>query len=130
MKNLLQSILITVGITFFNIVLAAYNNPEYMWTGESIVGQFVFGVIIGIVVAVANYLFRLKWPLASIIVLHHLIIVVSIFAINYEFLQSLDASLNLYFRTAIAYFIVWLYFYIDEKRSIQQMNEQLQKRGS
>lgn len=130
MKNLLRSILITVGITFFNIALAAYKNPEYMWTGESIVGQFVFGVIIGIVVAVANYLFRLKWPLASIIVLHHLIIVVSIFAINYEFLQSLDAFLNLYFRTAIPYFIVWLYFYIDEKRSIQQMNEQLQKRGS
>ena len=130
MKNLLQSILITVGITFFNIALAAYKSPDYMWSGDAIVGQFLFGVIIGIIVAAANYLFRLKWPLVYIVAVHHFIVVASIFAINYEFLQDLGASLNLYFRTAIAYFIVWLYFYIDEKRSIQQMNEQLQKRGS
>lgn len=130
MKNFLQSILITLAITFFNIALAAYNNPEFMWTGDSIVGQFLFGIVIGVIVAVANYLFRLKWPLVYIVVVHHLIVVVSIFAINYEFLQDFDKSINLYFRIAIAYFIVWLYFYIDEKRSIHQMNAKLQRKGN
>lgn len=130
MKNFLQSILITLAITFSNIALVAYNNPDYIWTGNSIVGQFLFGVVIGGIVGVANYLFRLKWPLVYIIAVHHLIVVVSIFIINYEFLQNFNASINLYFRTAIAYFIVWLYFYIDEKRSIHQMNAKLQKKGS
>lgn len=130
MNNLLQWILITLAITFCNIALSAYTNPDYMWTGDSIVGQFFFGIVIGVIVAVANYLFRLKWPLVYIIFVHHLVVVASIFTINYEFLQDFDASMQLYFRTAIAYFIVWLYFYIDEKRSINKMNAKLQRKGS
>lgn len=130
MNNLLRSIVIALVITFFNIALTAYNSPDYMWTGDSIVGQFIFGIVIGVIVAGANYLFQLKWPLVYIVAVHHVIVVVSIFAINYKFLQHFDQMIHLYFRIAIAYFIVWLYFYIDEKRSIHQMNAKLQKKES
>ena len=133
MKNLIQSILISLCSSYFIIMLISLKSPHDYWMSETIVHQFFYAVILGIVIAVANQLYKLEWSMFVVLILHYAITVTAVFIIGYYGnwfdLDNGKSIFLLYARASVIYLIVWLYYYTDEKRAIRKMNSQIQHRG-
>lgn len=133
MKNLIQSILISLCSSYFIIMLISLKSPNDFWMSETIVKQFFYAVLLGIVIALANQLYKLEWPILVVLIVHYAVTVTVVFVIGYyggRFeLNNTKSIFLLYARASIIYLIVWLYYYTDEKRVIRKMNSQLQQRG-
>ena len=133
MKNLIQSILISLSSSYFIIMLISLNSPKDYWLSETIVNQFCYAVMLGIVIAVANQLYKLDWSMFVVLLIHYAIIVTAVFIIGFYGkwfeLDNGKSVFLLYARASVIYIIVWLYYYTEEKRAIQKINSQLQQRG-
>ncbi|WP_339194739.1 DUF3021 domain-containing protein [Solibacillus sp. FSL R5-0449] len=133
MKNLIQSILISLCSSYFIIMLISLKSPNDFWMSETIVKQFFYAVLLGIVIALANQLYKLEWPILVVLIVHYAVTVTVVFVIGYYGgwfeLNNTKSIILLYARASIIYLIVWLYYYTDEKRVIRKMNSQLQQRG-
>lgn len=114
-------------------MLNSLNSPNDYWMSETIVHQFFYAVILGIVIAVANQLYKLDWSMFVVLLIHYAITVTAIFIIGYYGnwfeLDNGKSIFLLYARASVIYLIVWLYYYTEEKRAIRKMNSQLQHRG-
>lgn len=133
MKNLIQSLLISLCSSYFIIMLISLKSPNDYWMSETIVHQFFYAVILGIVIAIANQLYKLDWSMFAVLIIHYAITVTAVFIIGYYGgwfeVDNGKSIFILYARASIIYLLVWLYYYTDEKRAIRKMNSQLQHRG-
>ena len=114
-------------------MLISLKSPHDYWMSETIVHQFSYAVILGVVIAVANQLYKLDWSMFAVLITHYVITVTAVFIIGYYGswfeLDNGKSIFTLYARASVIYLIVWLYYYTDEKRAIRKMNSQLQQRG-
>lgn len=132
MKNFFFSFMVTIFMSYFSIAMISLNNPDVVWSSKTIIVQFILANCLGSMIGCANLLFRIQhWSYISVLLAHYLIVVTSAFMIgylgNWFYLHEPLTMLSLFLQVSIIYVALWLVLNFMEKRSIKQMNAQLQK---
>lgn len=132
MKNFFISFMVSIFMSYFSIAMISLNNPEVVWSSKTILVQFILANCLGFMIGCANLLFRIQhWPYITVLLAHYFIVVTSAFMIgylgNWFYIHEPLTMLSLFLQVSIVYVAVWLVLNFMEKRSIKQMNAQLQK---
>lgn len=135
MKNFLISCFVSVFMSYFIIALLTYNNETISWSGDELLHQFIFALLLGVMMGCANLLFSIKhWPYVALLSMHYLIVLLSVYTIghfgNWFSFNEPMTLLLLFIECTVIYIGVWLFIYISMKQDVKRMNTILkQNRG-
>ena len=133
MKNFFISFMVSIFTSYFTIAMIAFFNPEDLWSSKTLIVQFLLAIALGFMIGCANLLFKIQhWPNSAVLATHYFIVLISAFFIghfgNWFNVQEPTTLISLFIRVTIVYVIVWFALDFAQKRSIKQMNAQLQKK--
>lgn len=135
MKNFLISCFVSVFMSYLTIAIITYNDDKIIWSSAELLHQFLFALLLGVIIGCANLLFDIKhWSYFTVLALHYSIVLVSVYTIghfgNWFSLHEPKTVLLLFIQCSAIYIAVWLFIFISIKQDVKRMNTILkQNRG-
>ena len=132
MRNFLISCFVSVFMSYFIIALITYNDATITWSGADLLHQFLFALLLGVLIGCANSLFLIKhWPYIAVLTLHYGIVLCSVYTVgffgNWFSFNESSTLILLFIEATVIYIIVWCFIFFSIKRDIKQMNDVLKQ---
>lgn len=136
LKGILLSIVISLSISYFTIMIIAFTSDGLRWSGDGLFREFSLAFILGILIGFENLLFTIEsWSYRRIFATHYVLIMVTAFiigAIGGWFEPSEPtAYMRFFLQATFVYMTITAFFSITQKKEIEQLNKILnESRGN
>ena len=132
MKNFLITCLLNICVSYFTISILTIFQPTIQWSGNELLYQFILSLVLGLAIAFANLLFSIThWPYVVILSLHYGLVLLFAFTIglfgHWFSLEEPITLLILFIQVTVIYILLWLFFYLSQKKEIEHLNKLLQE---
>ncbi|MGN7476303.1 DUF3021 domain-containing protein [Solibacillus silvestris] len=127
MRNFLISCFVSVFMSYLTIAIITYNDETISWSSAELLHQFLFALLLGVMIGCANCLFSIKhWPYITVLSLHYGIVLFSVYTIghfgDWFSLYEPTTALLLFIECTGIYMVVSLFIYISMKKDVERMN--------